>query len=238
MGACLQQSGKSLMSKVGPHNKKPQGRRPRRTRLRDQAAPITEIILDLALQEFGHHGFEGTNIADIAERAGVAKPLVHYHFETKEKLWQAAVGHAMEKLAREFRNLNFELKDLDPVAALSVVIRRYTYFCARNYAATNIVIQEVARGTDRAAWLSETYLKPMYLTAESFLQAAASQGSLREMNPAHFLSMVSGAINGFFAFSGLISEMYEFDALSEESASEHAEMVVDVLLNGLRVKTT
>ena len=86
MGACLQQSGKSLMSKVGPHNKKPQGRRPGRPRLRDQAAPITEIILDLALQEFGHHGFEGTNIADIAERAGVAKPLVHYHFETKEKL--------------------------------------------------------------------------------------------------------------------------------------------------------
>jgi AcrR family transcriptional regulator len=211
-------------------------RKPGRPRLRDQSVPATELILELALEEFGQHGFEGANITDIAAKAGVAKPLVHYHFETKEKLWQAAVSYAMEKLSAEFRNMNFELKDLDPVAAISVVIRRYTYFCARNHAATNIVVQEVARGTDRAKWLADTYLKPLFLVAESFLQAAAAKGQLRDVNPAHLLSMVSGAINGFFAFSDLLSEMYDVDPLTEESAGEHAEMVVDVLLNGLRAR--
>lgn len=211
-------------------------RRPGRPRLRDSTTPATEVILDLAVEEFGLHGFEGTNIGDIAAKAGVAKPLVHYHFETKDKLWQAAVSHAMDKLGAEFRNMNFELRDLDPVAALSVVIRRYTYFCARNHAVTNIVIQEIGRGGERATWLKETYLKPMYLVAESFLHAAAGQGELRPVQPAHLLSMISGAINGFFAFSDLLSEMYGFDPLTEESAGEHAEMVVDILLNGLRAR--
>lgn len=213
-----------------------QKRKPGRPRLRDNAGSATEAILELALEEFGLHGFEGTNISDIAQKAGVAKPLVHYHFETKDKLWQAAVSFAMEKLAAEFRNLNFELRDLDPVAALSVVIRRYTYFCARNHAVTNIVIQEIGRGSERADWLKETYLKPMYLVAESFLQAAASNGQLKALQPAHLLSMISGAINGFFAFSDLLSEMYGFDPLTDESAGEHAEMVVEILLNGLRVR--
>jgi hypothetical protein len=97
---------------------------------------------------------------------------------------------------------------------------------------------EVVRGTDRAKWLTEKYLKPLFLVAETFLQAAASNGQMRKVNPAHLLSLVSGAINGFFAFSGPISEIYGVDALTEESATEHAEMVVDIVLNGLRIRST
>ncbi|TAJ51420.1 MAG: TetR/AcrR family transcriptional regulator [Nevskiaceae bacterium] len=219
-----------------PGNKTPSARRPGRPRLRDQGVPATEVILELALEEFGQHGFEGTNINEIAIKAGVAKPLIHYHFETKEKLWQAAVSHAMEKLAAEFRNLNFELKDLEPAAALGVVIRRFTFFCARNHAVTNIVIQEVVRGTERSRWLTETFLKPMFLLAESFLAAAEATGQLRNIHPAHLLSLVQGAINGFFAFSSMLSETYGINPLTEESAAEHAEIVVDILLNGLRVR--
>lgn len=214
----------------------PAKRKPGRPRLRSQAVPTTDTILDLALEEFGQHGFDGANIADIAKKAGVAKPLVHYHFETKEKLWQAAVMHAMDKLAAEFSNLAFELRDLDPIAALSVVVRRYTYFCARNYAVTNIVIQEVVRGTPRARWLSEIYLKPMFTIAEAFIGAAAARGQLRHQHPAHLLTMVQGAINGFFAFSNFVSEMYGIDPLTEESAGLHAEIVVDTLLNGIRIR--
>ncbi len=213
----------------------PRKRRPGRPRSRDSGTSATDAILELALEEFGLHGYEGANIGDIAAKAGVAKPLVHYHFENKDKLWHSAVAFGMEKLTAEFRNLNFELKDLDPVAALSVVIRRYTYFCARNHSVTNIVVQEIGRGSERAKWLRETYLQPMYLVAESFLNVAVSTNQFRKVEPAHLLSMISGAINGFFAFSDLLNEMYGLDPLTEESASEHAEMVVDILLNGLRI---
>lgn len=209
-------------------------RKPGRPRLRGQSASMPDLILKIALEEFGHNGFEGTNIAEIAKRAGVAKPLVHYHFESKEKLWQAAVMHAMAKLTTEFSTLHFEIRDLDPMGILSVVIRRFTYFCARNHSMTNVVIQEVTRGTERGVWLTESFIKPTFLMAEAFLNSAMAKDELKPIHPGPLLSMISGAINGYFAFSGMLSELYGFDPLDENAARDHAELVVDVLLNGIR----
>lgn len=207
-----------------------------RPRLRDRGVPATEAILELAVQVFGRNGFEGTNIADIAREAGVAKPLVHYHFETKEKLWRAAVEHAMQKMSSEFANLTFELCDLNPVAALSVVIRRFTYYCARNHAVTNMIIQEVVRDTERSKWLTSNYIAPLYDVVGPLLAATAKTGEIKKVEPVHFLPMLQGAVNGFFAFSGFLAERYGLDALSEETVRAHAELVSDILLNGLRVR--
>lgn len=226
----------SSSDKTSPAEVQAKPRRPGRPRLRDQAGSAPDLILKVALEEFGHNGFEGTNIAEIAKRAGVAKPLVHYHFESKEKLWQAAIMHAMAKLTTEFSTLHFEVRDLEPMAILSVVIRRFTYFCARNHAMTNVVIQEITRGTERGIWLTDHFIKPTFLMAETFLKSAMQKNELKPVHPGPLLSMISGAINGYFAFSGMLSELYGFDPLDEKAASDHAELVVDVILNGIRAR--
>jgi AcrR family transcriptional regulator len=46
-------------------------------------------LLDAALDEFAAKGFSGARVRDIAERAGVSKDLVAYHFGGKEGLYQA-----------------------------------------------------------------------------------------------------------------------------------------------------
>jgi AcrR family transcriptional regulator len=46
-------------------------------------------ILDAAEQIFGTHGFEGASMRSIAEVAGVAQALLHYHFRSKEALYEA-----------------------------------------------------------------------------------------------------------------------------------------------------
>ena len=45
---------------------------------------------------FAERGYEGTTIAQIAERAGVARGLVSYYFPAKEQLLQALLGQALE----------------------------------------------------------------------------------------------------------------------------------------------
>ena len=47
---------------------------------------------------FAARGFEATTMEEIAERAGVSKPLVYRHFGTKEALYQAI---ADEDVARQ-----------------------------------------------------------------------------------------------------------------------------------------
>jgi AcrR family transcriptional regulator len=48
-------------------------------------------ILDVARELFGKQGFLQTTTRSIASKAGVDASLVHYFFETKEKLFEAAV---------------------------------------------------------------------------------------------------------------------------------------------------
>lgn len=63
-----------------------------------------ERILRAAARLYASRGFSGTSIREIADTAGVKKPLVFYHFETKENLYRTlfveAIGVACEGVER------------------------------------------------------------------------------------------------------------------------------------------
>jgi AcrR family transcriptional regulator len=65
-----------------------------------------ERILDVALQLFNEQGYESASLRDIAERLGVTKAALYYHFERKEDILLElhlrlhAIGNdALEQLA-------------------------------------------------------------------------------------------------------------------------------------------
>ena len=43
-------------------------------------------ILDIALELFAEHGYEKTSLREIADRLGVTKAALYYHFRTKEDI--------------------------------------------------------------------------------------------------------------------------------------------------------
>ena len=51
-----------------------------------------DAILDAAEQVFAAAGYEGAKLREIAERAGVAQGLIHYHFRSKEALFESLVA--------------------------------------------------------------------------------------------------------------------------------------------------
>ena len=56
----------------------------------DQAGVSTrERILDVALDLFTDQGFDGTSMREIAERLGISKPAIYYHFASKEEILMA-----------------------------------------------------------------------------------------------------------------------------------------------------
>ena len=44
-------------------------------------------LFDVALTLFAEHGYSATTMDDIAEAAGVTKPLVYQHFDSKRALY-------------------------------------------------------------------------------------------------------------------------------------------------------
>ena len=62
------------------------------------AGECREHILDVAVQVFAKQGFHGSSMNDVAEAAGVTKPVLYQHFDSKQDLYLALledVGHRM-----------------------------------------------------------------------------------------------------------------------------------------------
>jgi TetR/AcrR family transcriptional regulator len=57
----------------------------------DKSAETRERILEAALREFSANGLAGARTEQIAIAAGVNKALLYYYFESKEKLYAAAL---------------------------------------------------------------------------------------------------------------------------------------------------
>jgi len=56
---------------------------------RPGAASTRERILDVALDLFTEKGFDGTSLREIAERLGVTKAALYYHFASKDDILMA-----------------------------------------------------------------------------------------------------------------------------------------------------
>jgi AcrR family transcriptional regulator len=65
-------------------------------------------LLELALEVFAAQGFHATSMNDIAERAGVTKPVLYQHFASKQDLYRELLaevgGRLRESIAKATRD--------------------------------------------------------------------------------------------------------------------------------------
>ena len=67
--------------------------------LRLPAAERRRQLLDVALHAFAEHGYHDTSMNDVAEAAGVTKPVLYQHFDSKRALYRELVddlGRSLE----------------------------------------------------------------------------------------------------------------------------------------------
>ncbi|MBU6315065.1 MAG: TetR/AcrR family transcriptional regulator [Acidobacteria bacterium] len=57
-----------------------------------------EQILDVSVQVFARRGFHSTSMNDVADAAGVTKPVLYQHFESKQDLYLALLDEAGARL--------------------------------------------------------------------------------------------------------------------------------------------
>jgi TetR/AcrR family transcriptional regulator len=78
----------------------------------DRSAETRARILDAALREFSANGLAGARTEQIATAAGVNKALLYYYFESKEKLYQAALDMVSSRVRD--RSMAILLRQLSP----------------------------------------------------------------------------------------------------------------------------
>ena len=83
-------------------------------------APATDTrqrILDVSTELFREHGYSGTSIRDIADRLGMTKAALYYHFSCKDDVLSALVAPTVEAI-EAFIETAEQTPDADPVDLL------------------------------------------------------------------------------------------------------------------------
>ena len=79
-----------------------------------QRLPATarrEQILEVALDVFATAGFHGASMNDIAEAAGVTKPVLYQHFDSKRDLYRALLNDVGARLLESIAKATAEASD-------------------------------------------------------------------------------------------------------------------------------
>ncbi|MFM0523868.1 TetR/AcrR family transcriptional regulator [Paraburkholderia strydomiana] len=142
-------------------------------------APGTRLsaILNAAERVFGEHGYAGASMRNIAEEAGVAQALVHYHYATKDKLYEAVFERRSSAINQHRGKLLDALFASETTATVEDVLTiAFTPLSeifhgedAVNLALYVQLVASVSLGSDeRSRRIRETYYDPI---AERFIDA-------------------------------------------------------------------
>lgn len=198
-----------------------------------RGAATRDAILETAIDCFARSGYEGTSMSAVARSAGVAQPLMHYYFSSKDDLWRAAISKAFSEMLVQ-QELNHELKELEPVSALQVLVRRHISFLARHPNVAPLLASESQFTSDRVHWLSDTYIAPLEEHLAKLIKLGQADGRIRKDLPIPFVArFIIGSTSAFFMTGALMERMYGIDTADPDAVETYTRVTIDLLLEGL-----
>lgn len=115
-----------------------------------------QLILDVAGQVFARAGYESAPMDEIADRAGVSKPMLYTYFGSKEGLYLAYIERAGGELLE--RLVAAAPLDDHSTAGLNARITQFLAFVEERADGWTVLFREVASTrpfAERVAWLRE-----------------------------------------------------------------------------------
>lgn len=204
-----------------------------RRKLPPPAAPSArERVLRAALEVFADVGYDAAGTTEVARRAGVTQPLVHYHFATKELLWQAAVAELFARLAELGDAGAASLRDLDPVSRLKVMLRRYVQFSAAHPEVSRFLQREGVRDSARLRWLVEQHARPLSQAIAALLADAQSHGALKHLDVRALSCLIVTAGAQVFTVPALVAAEHDLDVRDPAVIDRYADTLIEVLFHG------
>ena len=152
-----------------------------------------EKLFAAAVALIGEHGFHGTTVDAIVERAGVAKGTVYYHFKGKTELFDALLADGLGRLADCFRER--AARPGTPRETLAALVRTELEYIFVNQSFFKLLMSEMWR-MDRTWRESLDVLRGGYVAVVRDVLAAgvASGDFTATLNPDSSASAVFGMV--------------------------------------------
>jgi TetR/AcrR family transcriptional regulator len=192
-------------------------------------------ILDAADEVLAEAGLAGLSGRTVAQRAGVNKALVFYHFKSKSGLIEAVLQRYytahLEALEHAFADDGSAID-----ARIHRMVDAYFDFIEANQRYPRVVQQQVSGG-DAAAIRGS--LQPMLSWFEGVLGTITP--TVGPLAARHFFVTFSGMVINYFTYGPVMAESWGGDPMSAEGVAErraHVHWMVGAVLAGLAAEAS
>jgi len=213
--------------------KRPRPGRPSKQENSNSTKTSRNRLLEAAIEIFALFGYEAVSTGQISKRAGMSQSMVHYHFRTKERLWKAAIDHLMHDLNQRFPVARDELKDLDPVSQLKVMIRRFIKMSSTDIHLARIVTHEGTTPSARLKWFTNSYISPAFEEFDQAITEGIKLGLIKNL-PVYAIShTLISAASFTFCISPMVKEVHGKDLTTPQTIDELSDTIMELIFSGV-----
>lgn len=189
-----------------------------------QESGMRSTIIDKARSLFIEHGYHGLSMREIAEKVGVSKPALYYHFRDKEELFSAVLSSGLEQIGSRI-----DLISHQPVTSSKKISMFMEYILTQpteQRAVIRLGTQEIAQLSPASRQkFNEFYNRQFIGKLREMIQTGMEAGEFREMD-------------ADIATWGLLGLMYPYlypNHFSSSSLSaDTIELITSIYLKGIQ----
>lgn len=206
--------------------------------IKDSDETKRKIIL-AAKKEFANKGFSGARMSSIASIAGVNQALLHYHFESKEKLYRnifhLAFGDDIneygEIIKKEIDSWK-ETPDIELCAVIYLIIS--THLEAHDDDINRILAREIAEGHGVIHEFVKNYMLPRIVMLEGIIRCGINDGIFEISNPMLFVMNIISFITDYVHGEEFIRDTIWYDQLYRDKKNTIYSYTIEIAFKALR----
>lgn len=189
-------------------------------------------ILKAADRVFGEMGFDAATVRKIADISKINKALIHYHFGSKEGLFESVLDHYFEELSQ---NLHGALISNGPLSDRMIrMFDRYLDFLGKNRNFVHIIHREITGGKQMERVIA--HMIPLFQFVRQGIREAYPKTRAGDLSAEHLLVSGYGMIITYFTCSGIVEKLIGSDPISPknlQTRKKHLYRMFEIIIHAL-----
>jgi len=189
-----------------------------------------ERILDAAQEVFATYGYQGATIDEVAHRAGISKPNLHYYFKRKRDLYLAVLRRTLEIWLVPLRELD---RTGDPEEEIGNYIAHKVQLSRRFPAASRVFANEIVQGAPFLRGYLQTDLRKVVERKAAVIQHWIDEGKLAPIDPYHLIFLIWAATQHYADFLPQIKAVMNVSRLNQGHFRKVEQSLSRIILHGV-----
>ena len=185
-------------------------------------------IAAVAVRVFAECGYEGTSIADVAERAGLSKQNLMYYYPSKQALYQRVLDEVLDEWLARMESLADETQE--PAAVLRAYVQAKLRFSREQPWASRVYAMEVISGAQLYGAQIQNRVVPLLRKDIEVFEKWISAGRIAPINATHLLFALWAMTQSYADFSTQMALVLNRKQLSKKDFADAEKVIVDMVL--------